>query len=190
MAEVVVFHHALGLTEGVLAFAAALREGGHVAHTPDLYEGATFPDLGSGVAHAEAIGFDRVIDRGSMAVAHLADDLVYAGFSLGVLPAQKLAQTRPGARGALLVHSAAPPSMFGAPWPLGVPVQIHLTADDEWAEDDAEAAAALQAEADAAESFVYPGSTHLFAEPSLPDYDPAATALLLERTLAFLSRSD
>ena len=38
-----------------------------------------------------------------LAVDHLPGELVYAGFSLGVLPAQKLAQTRPGARGATVL---------------------------------------------------------------------------------------
>jgi len=186
MAEVVVFHHALGLTPGVQAFAASLRAAGHVAHTPDLYEGRTFPDIASGVAHAEEIGFDTVIQRGASAVAGLGADLVYAGFSLGVLPAQHLAQSRPGARGALLYHSAVPPGMFGGAWPPGVPLQIHLTADDEWAREDSEAAQALVRQA-GAELFVYPGSAHLFAEPALPDYNPSAAALLLQRTLSFLS---
>lgn len=187
MAELVVFHHAQGLTDGVVAFADALRGAGHVVHTPDLYDGETFADLDSGVAHARAVGFDVVIDRGSAAVAGLADDLVYAGFSLGVLPAQKLAQTRPGARGALLYHAALPAGMFGGKWPGGVPVQIHMMTDDEWAQEDAEAAEALRSEA-GAELILYPGSAHLFADSSLPDFDEDAAALLLERTLAFLSR--
>jgi len=187
MAEVVLFHHALGLTPGVAAFADALRGAGHLVHTPDLYEGQVFTDLDEGVAHAGAVGFDTVIDRGAAAVAGLPGSLVYAGFSLGVLPAQRLAQTRPGARGALLYHSAAPTGMFGAPWPEGVPAQIHFMADDPWAAADAEAARALCDEAPDAELFVYPGSAHLFADAGLPDYDPDAAALLLSRTLAFLA---
>jgi dienelactone hydrolase len=187
MAEVVVFHHAQGLTPGVLGFADALGAAGHLVHTPDLYEGRTFPDIAAGVAHAEEIGFGVVVDRGSAAVAGLADGLVYAGFSMGVLPAQKLAQTRAGARGALLYHAAVPTAAFGTSWPTGVPVQVHLMADDEWAREDIEAAEALRDGA-GAELFVYPGSGHLFADSSLPDYDPAAAALLLERTLQFLAR--
>jgi len=187
MASVLLFHHALGLTSGVLGFAASLRAAGHLVHTPDLYEGRTFPDIASGVAHAEEIGFETIAERGVTTAAGLGEGLVYAGFSLGVLPAQKLAQSRPGARGALLYHSAVPPAMFGAPWPPGVPLQIHLMADDEWAREDAEAAQALVQEA-GAELVVYPGSAHLFAEPGLPDYDPAAASLLLQRTQAFLAR--
>jgi dienelactone hydrolase len=190
MENIVVFHHAQGLTDGVLAFAGALREAGHVVYTPDLYMSETFADIESGVAHAEALGLDVVIERGLAAVADLPPDLVYVGFSLGVLPAQQLAQTRPGARGALLCHAAVPTSVFGASWPEGVPVQIHLMADDRWAEEDADAARALEEEADDAELFLYPGSAHLFADSSLDDYDPIAAGLLLERTLAFLSRLD
>ena len=39
MAEVVLFHHLQGLTEGVRAFAGELRAGGHTVHTPDLFDG-------------------------------------------------------------------------------------------------------------------------------------------------------
>jgi len=185
VAEVVVFHHALGLTAGVTAFADELRAAGHGVHTPDLFEGETFGDPATGVAHAEEVGFDVLIDRGLSAVAGMPEGLVYAGFSLGVLPAQKLAQTRPGAFGALLYHAAVPPEVFGGPWPPGVPLQIHLMDDDPWAEEDREAAGALRRAG--AEVFEYPGSAHLFAESGLPDYDPDASALLTERTLRFLS---
>src|SRR4051794_23850054 len=102
MTEVVLFHHALGLTEGIAAFAEDLRGAGHAVHTPDLFEGETFPDLQTGVAHAERVGFMEIVERGVRAVNTLDPELVYAGFSLGVLPAQRFAQTRPGARGALL----------------------------------------------------------------------------------------
>lgn len=188
MAQVVVFHHALGLTDGVAGFAAALRRAGHVVHTPDLYEGERFPSISAGVAHAEEVGFDVIVERGTAAVAGLPDGLVLVGFSLGALPAQKLAQTRPGARGAVLCHSVASPAELGGPWPAGLPVQVHLTAGDPWAEEDAEAARALRDETDAVEVFAYPGSAHLFAEPGLPDYDPDSAGLLLRRILEFLTR--
>ena len=112
-------------------------------------------------------------------------ELVYAGFSLGVMPAQKLAQTRPGARGALLFSACLPTSEFGT-WPDGVPVQIHAMDGDEWFEEDAAAARELVDEVDEAELFLYPGNGHLFADSSLGDYDEAATALLKERVLAFV----
>src|SRR5215207_5185562 len=120
MAEILLFHHARGLTGGCLAFAEELRGAGHVVHAPDLYEGRTFDSLAAGVGHAEEIGFDTVIARGAAVAEGLSDGLVYAGFSLGVLPAQQLAQTRPGARGAVLMHSCVPPSEFGGPWPEGL----------------------------------------------------------------------
>jgi len=188
MAELVLFHHAQGLTTGVVAFADTLRDAGHLVHTPDLFGGRTFPDIASGVAHAEEIGFETIIERGTESVADLPAALVYAGFSLGVLPAQGLAQTRPGARGALLYSATVPTSAFGAPWPEDVPVQVHLMDEDEWAEEDLEAARALEREADGAEVFVYPGSAHLFADASLPDYRPDAAGLLMQRTLEFLAR--
>jgi dienelactone hydrolase len=189
MAEVLLFHHAQGQTPGFLAFADDLRQAGHTVHTPDLYDGRTFDTLDAGVAHAGEIGFGEIVARGVRAAEPLPHDLVYAGFSLGVVPAQKLAQQRPGARGALLFDSCIPVSEFGTAWPAGVPVQVHgMDADPYFAgEGDIDAARALVASTDEAELFVYPGDKHLFADSSLSSYDPAAAALLRERVLAFLA---
>ena len=188
MAEVVLFHHALGLTPGVLEFAAALRSAGHTVHIPDLFEGRTFNTLQEGVDHAEEVGFGEVIERGVRAVADLPAELVYAGFSLGVLPAQKLAQTRPGARGALLFYSCVPPSEFGPAWPEDVPVQIHGMDRDPIfvGEGDIDAARVVVDQARDGELFLYPGDQHYFADSTLPSYDPRATELLRERVLGFL----
>jgi len=186
MAEVLLFHHAQGQTKGLGAFADELRAAGHVVHAPDLYDGNTFTELGEGVAYAKQVGFDTIIQRGAAAAEALPAELVYAGFSLGVLPAQTLAQTRPCAQGALLLHGCVPPSEFGAPWPEGVPVQIHMMDADEWGEEDLVAARALVDEVDDAELFLYRGDRHLFADSSLAEYDEEAAALLKQRVLAFL----
>lgn len=189
MAEIVLFHHAQGLTPGVLAFADRLRAGGHTVHAPDLFEGRTFGSVGEGVAHAREIGMDTVIDRGRAAAEEFSPDLVYAGFSLGVMPAQALAQTRPGARGALLFEGFLPPSEFGG-WPEGVPAQVHGKEADEFfaGDGDLAAAQAFVQSTPGAELFVYPGDTHLFSDETLPTYDEGSTALLVDRSLAFLSR--
>jgi dienelactone hydrolase len=189
MAEVVLFHHAQGLTSGVVAFADQLRSAGHVVNTPDLFEGRTFATLDQGMAFVKEIGFAEVMKRGERSVQRLPAELVFAGFSLGVVPAQKLAQTRPGARGALLCYSCVPVSEFGPAWPKGVPVQIHgMDADPFFVgEGDIEAARALVQEADQAELFLYPGNQHYFADSSLPSYDPEASALLMKRVLNFLA---
>jgi dienelactone hydrolase len=189
MTELILFHHAQGLTDGVRAFADELRGAGHVVHVPDLYEGKTFAELADGVGHAEQIGFDTIIERGRVAAGGLSNEIVYAGFSLGVLPAQMLAQTRAGARGALLFHSSVPPSEFDSPWPQGVPLQIHMMDADEQAlppNEDLDVARQLDETVESAELFVYPGDRHLFADNSLPDYDAGAATLLRERVLGFL----
>jgi dienelactone hydrolase len=188
VATVLLFHHAQGRTPGFLTFADELRAAGHIIHAPDLYDGRTFRDLREGVAYAEQVGFPEIIRRGSDAAKELPADIVYAGFSLGVLPAQALAQTRPGARGALLFHGCVAPSEFGTSWPEAVPLQIHMMDADEWAEDDRAVAEALVEKTPTAELFLYPGSAHLFADPSSGDYDEEAAALLEGRTLAFLHR--
>ena len=188
MAEVLLFHHAQGRTPGVLAFAEDLRRAGHTVHAPDLYDGHTFDTVEEGVAHARQIGFGEIIERGVRAADGLPAELVYAGFSLGVLSAQKLAQTRAGARGALFFHGCAPVTQFGASWPADVPVQIHGMDADPWFVDegDLDAARALVASAAHAELFLYSGDKHLFADSSLPSYEPAAAALLRQRVLEFL----
>jgi dienelactone hydrolase len=187
LAEVLLFHHAQGQTEGFLAFADELRAAGYVVHSPDLYDGKTFAKLDDGVGYAKQVGFDTIAERGRLAAEGLTNELVYAGFSLGAVPAQMLAQTRAGARGALLFSAALPASEFGGPWPTGVPLQIHMMEGDEWAAEDLPAARELVEPAESAELFLYPGSGHLFADSSLPDYDENAAALLKQRVLSFLA---
>ncbi len=188
MAEILLFHHALGQTSGFLAFAEELQQAGHTVHTPDLYAGRVFRCLEDGAAYASQTGFEVIIERGVHAAAGLPNALVYAGFSLGVLPAQKLAQTRPGARGALLFHACAPVSAFSAAWPADVPVQIHgMDADPFFAgEGDVDAARDIAGSVPNAELFLYPGVEHLFADPSLPSYTANAAALLMQRVTGFL----
>ncbi len=188
MAELVLYHHAQGLTKGVEAFADELRRAGHTVHVPDLYEGHSFDTLDEGLAYAKRTGFGTIMERGLTAVEGLGGALVYAGFSLGVMPAQRLAQTRAGARGALLLHACVPVSEFGEAWPAGVPVQVHgMDADPLFADEgDLDAARALVDSAEQAELFLYPGKEHLFVDSSLPSYDQDAAALLTRRVLDFL----
>ena len=190
MAEVLLFHHALGQTAGFHAFADELRSAGHTVHTPDLFDGRTFGSIDEGVAYAQEVGFDAIIEHGVRATDGLPSELVYAGFSLGVLPAQKLAQTRAGARGALLFYSCVPTSEFGSSWPAEVPVQIHgMDADPFFVgEGDIDAARAIVESTERAELFLYPGEQHYFADSSLPSYDASAATLLMQRVLAFLER--
>jgi dienelactone hydrolase len=188
MAEVLLFHHAQGQTPGFVAFADELRRAGHTVHTPDVYDGRTFDSLDDGVAYARETGFGEILERGVRAANGLPNELVYAGFSLGVMPAQQLAQTRPGAKGALLFQACLPTSEFGSSWPADVPVQVHaMEADPFFVDDgDIDAARALVESAEHAELFLYPGHQHLFADSSLPSYDADAAALLTRRVLDFL----
>jgi len=191
MTVVVLFHHALGLTPGIENFADELRRAGHTVHTPDLFQGRTFPTLVDGVQYAEEIGFGVVIERGARAIEELPTNVVYAGFSLGVLPAQMLAQTRAGARGALLYYSCVPVSEFGE-WPDGVPVQVHgMDADPIFMGDgDVEAARELVAGTANGELYLYPGDQHYFLDSTLPSYDADAAALVMQRSLALLKSVD
>lgn len=185
MAEIVLFHHAGGLTEGVRAFASALTEAGHTVHTPDLFEGRTFADVHDGVAYAQGLGEESFAARAAEVMAELPADIVYGGMSMGCARAAEGVLSRPGARGAFFLYGAISPSWWDATWPAGVPSQAHTTVDDPWREPEAEAA--YTADVAGAELFVYPGDGHLFAEPGHPDFDPVTARVATDRILGFLA---
>jgi dienelactone hydrolase len=185
VAEVLLFHHVQGLTPGVQAFAEDLRAAGNEVHVPDLFDGQTFSTLDEAMTWADGVGLEALAERGVELAQELAPALVYAGLSFGVMPAQRLAQQRAGARGALLYHSGIPLGWFGDRWPDDVPLQMHVKEDDDAGDvDDMRELA----EVEGAELYVYPGDAHLFLDRSLDVFDPEAYALVLERTLAFLDR--
>ncbi len=188
--EVLLFHHVMGRTTGMDSFADQIRKVGHTVHVADLFEGRVFATIEEGMEYVGEIGLEQILERGGRVALEFPREIVYAGFSFGVLPAQKLAQTRAGARGALLFHSCVPPSMFESPWPVGLPVQIHGMNNDTYfvQEGDVEVARALVASTNHADLYLYPGGQHLFADSSLPSYDADATALLLQRVLEFLQQ--
>jgi dienelactone hydrolase len=188
MAEILLLHHALGLTEGVQEFAAALRDAGHAVHTPDLFEGRRFEAVEDGVAFAAETGRETLAARAAAAADPLPTGLVYAGMSMGCGYATQLLLTRPGARGAVFLYGAVDPGWWEAQWPVGVPAQSHQTEGDPWREPEADEA--FVAKIPAAELFVYPGSTHLFADPGTEDFDATAAALAMERIQGFLTGLD
>jgi dienelactone hydrolase len=187
MAEVILFHHALGVTDGLRVFADQLRDGGHSVTVGDLFGGTTFGTIEEGVAYEEQLGWDEMIARSEAAIAPLPPQVVIGGFSLGAVYAQRLVQTREGALGALLYHGGDnPPEAFEVPWPPGAGLQVHVSEDDKWF--NREGCEQLVSDVPGAELFLYPGSAHLFTDRSWEEYDEAATALVIERTFAFLDR--
>ena len=197
MAEVVLFHSALGLRPGVIADAGRLRAAGHTVHTPDYYDGEVFDDLDDGLRKRDDLGVVEIIRRTREAVAGLPEGLVFAGFSLGVDAAEFLAASRPGALGAVLMHGAVPVEGFGEfgidRWPEGVPVQVHYAAGDPWVDAEGEVAplgSAVRGAGAAFEEYAYPVSAHLFADPDLSEYDRESSEEMWERVLAFLNRID
>lgn len=188
MADIVLYHHVQGLYRGRACLCRHVAAVGHTVHTPDLFDGETFETLDEGMAHAQDVGFGALLDQGVQAADGLGSDLVFAGFSLGVMPAQQLAQTRSDARGAVLMHVCLPASEFGRAWPDGVPVQVHaMDADPLFVEGgDFDAARELVDATGQAELFLYAGTSHLFADSSLASYEPDAADLLAQRVVAFL----
>lgn len=189
MSTIVLFHHVLGLTPGVLAVADRLRIAGHEVHTPDLFEGQVFDDLPSGLALVDQLGHEEFLARVESSVASLPDDLVCAGFSLGAMAAQHLLQHRPGVQAAILYHSFVEPSMLGGRWPDEVPVRILAADADPFfvGDGDLDAAQAWSAQHPNLTITLFEGNGHLFLEPGQPDHDPAATEAALSQTLALLA---
>ena len=198
MAEVVMFHSVLGLRPGVLDAAERLRTAGHTVHTPDLFDGEIFDNLDDGMGKEEALGFREIVGRTEVAVAGLPAGLIFAGFSMGVVYAERLAASRPGALGAVLMHGAVPvdglTEYFGIErWPEGVPVQVHYAVDDPWVEAEQEVVPlgdAVRGAGAEFEQYVYPGSGHLFADPDFFEYDRASSKAMWERVVAFLDGID
>lgn len=186
MANLVIFHSALGLRPALLRWADRLRDRGHQVHTPDLFDGEVFDELEQGVAKRDAIGIPELIYRAHAAVAELPEDLFYAGFSMGAASAQMLAGSRPGARGAILMHAALPlPALQIASWPAAVPVQLHYAEEDPWV-DEATVEALQAALVDQLEIHRYPGANHLFADDDSPDFAAESASAMLERAEQFI----
>jgi dienelactone hydrolase len=191
MAEVLLFHHVQGLTDGVRAFADDLAAGGHTVHAPDLFDGQTFGSIEDGFSYVKSLDEGTVDQRVAAAVEGLPEALVYAGISYGVPPALQLAVTRPGARALVMLESAMPIEGEWAvgPFPEGVPLQIHGGEGDEYFQEDRPfAEQAVELLADRAELFVYPVQQHLFTDRSLPSYDADSAALVTQRIRGLLDR--
>jgi len=191
MAEILLIHHARGLTAGVRHFAEILRAAGHTVHTPDLYEGETFTDTDEGVAHARGLGEELLAQRAAAAADELPGaGVVYAGMSMGCGYATWLSLIhRPGsARAMLYLFGSVDPAWFDTTWPPGLPAVAHQTLDDPWRE--AEADEGFRARVPGGELVDYPGSGHLFLDDSTEDHDPTAAAKATEHILAWLTALD
>ena len=188
MSTIILFHHVLGLTPSVAAFADELRAAGHEVITPDLFEGRTFDDIPTGFAYFQELGDDEYLRRAEAAGSHMEGEVVVGGFSLGVVAAQHLLQTRPGVVGAVLVHAFVDPSYVHGEWPDGVPVHVFGMDEDPFlvGDGDLAAAQACQQLHPEVEIHLYPGKGHLFAETLSDDYDEAAAGVLVRDVVAAL----
>jgi dienelactone hydrolase len=190
MASVALFHPVLGIGEGTADAAARLRAAGHDVLVADLFEGCTFDDYAPAMEFVEQeLGHEALLQRAVATVADLPDGFVTMGFSLGCLPAVFLAAQRP-LTGVVMVAGAIPITAFGSPWPDRLAAQTHATLDDPWREQDEidQTRVAIEAGGGALDVFDYPGTGHLFTDPSLRnEYDAASTELLWSRVLAFVA---
>lgn len=178
----------LGVRPGVTEAADRLRSAGYEVLVVDQYDGQTFDDYDEADKFAQGIGYPALMGRAAQVVEDLPDGFITAGFSNGGGMAEFVATVRPVA-GVLMLSGALDLNMIGVDaWPAGVPAQIHYTTGDpfrnqEWI--DAVVAQVRSAGA-AVEVFDYPGTGHLFTDPSLAsEYDERSTELLWSRVLSF-----
>jgi dienelactone hydrolase len=187
--EVVVYHSAYGLRPAIIDFADQLRAAGHVVHTPDLYDGDVFSDRNDAIRKIQELGFDKLLERALAATESLSPDLVYAGFSNGGACAELLAATRPGARGAILIHAPLMVRELGwTAWPANVPVQVHFADKDPIRNQAVIEALGVKVRQSGSrfEQFDYDATGHLFADPAFPAYSANAAELMTRRALEFL----
>lgn len=190
MTTIVLFHSALGATEGFHACADVLRAEGHTVDAIDQYDGRTFADYGPAMEYVESVGFPALMATALDAASALPDGFVAIGFSNGAGMAQYVAMQRPGSRGVVCLGGAVPPEYLGGPWRADLPAQVHETVGDPFRDEGTEVfrAAATAVGADV-EVFEYPGSGHLFADPSRPDeHQPAEAELMWSRVFEFVAR--
>lgn len=191
MAKIAVFHSVLGVRAGVLDAAKRLKDAGHEVLVVDQYDGRVFDDYEEAAEYSNSIGFPLLMKKAGQAVKHLPDGFVVLGFSNGAGMAEYVTTRRP-VSGAVLIAGVLPVDELGAePWPRGVPAQLHCTDGDRMRRHDWLHRFVIEAyDAHAGvEVFDYPGSGHLFTDPSLPDeYDAAATEQVWERAIDFVGR--
>jgi dienelactone hydrolase len=191
MTTVALFHSVLGVRQGVLDAAERLRQDGHDVLVVDLFDGRTFDDYPPAMDFAwKEVGLKVLMERAVEAVADLPDGFMPAGFSLGCALAVHLATQRT-VSGVLMIAGVIPASAFGADvrWPEGVPAQTHSTLADPWREQEEldQTIRDVEAGGGAIGVFDYPGSGHLFTDPTLPaEYDPVATETFWSRALPFV----
>lgn len=188
--QIALFHSDLGVRQGITQAAERLRVAGHDVRVIDQYDGRTFNDHDTASAYVDEVGFPALMQRALDAVADLPDGFVATGFSNGGGMAEHVALHR-NLAGVIMLSGTLPLRMLGAErWPAGLPAQIHYATDDplrvqDWVDS---VAASVRQAGGQLDFFEYPGTGHLFTDPSLPDdYDPDATDLLFDRLLSFLA---
>ena len=190
MAELLLLHHALGVTPALQRLAARFRDAGHTVVLPDLFEGQVFGTVEEGMAHVESVGMDTLAARGEDTASDLDPGFVVCGISLGAIAAQRIGVDHDAVAAVMAVSSCLPPGYLPGPWPHSVPLRVVASKGDTMFNEEGDLDAARgYVDAGVARLKLLDGGEHLFMEANDPD-SVAATAWLTETLLHLLDRVD
>ncbi|RRD46733.1 dienelactone hydrolase family protein [Tessaracoccus sp. OH4464_COT-324] len=183
MTEIVLFHHALGLTDGVRQFADQLRSRGFAVRTPDLFEGRVFSSVEEAFQYVERVSCATLLQRAEESCVEIHGRIIFGGFSLGVVPAQHMMLAKPSI-GGLLFHGFTPFEADTSDWPQ-LPMHVYAMAEDPLfvGDGDIEAVREAQAVLPQLELHLFEGRKHLFTDSSTGDYDAFATQQVLDHVI-------
>lgn len=195
MPSAVLFHHALGFTDGLASLADRVtRETGVVVARPDLFTGepssanpTRYGSIEAGVDAAQQIGFGEIADRGVAAAKQVAGPLIVIGWSLGALPAVQAASADLDVAAVMLIDGAVPFDGGGTVWPEGIELEIHGIEGDAFFEEDRDIADEMIAASNGT-LVMHNGAGHLAGDPSAETHDPAVAAALADAIVDFVAR--
>jgi len=195
-APVLLLHPWWGLNQAIRDLADRLAGDGFTVMAPDLFDGtvlatpvdaeAFLTSIGKGEARGGVLTRDRIEASAEAALDRLlahpdlrGDRAAIIGLSMGAGYGHEIAAARSDVVAFVGFYSG----IFEAP--SGVAYLGHFAEYDDF--DDSAGVAELKPTlGEGSAAYVYPGTKHWFIETDRPEFDPDATDLAYDRTVAFL----
>lgn len=191
MAQLLLLHHALGVTSALRRLADRFEDAGHDVVVPDLFESRVFASVEEGMEHVESVGIETLAGLGEDAASDMQPGFVVCGISLGAIAAMRAGVSNDAVAAVVVASACIPEEYIGGPWPRTLPLRVVASREDAMFRDegDLEAATEYTHSAQQAKLKLMPGREHLFVEADDPE-STAATEWLVETVMRFLDRVD